>query len=65
MENAFQKLDHQVRYADAITPVGNVGANWYVEWHTQAISTAPEMCTQLKWDATAKTLLERRVTLPS
>jgi prepilin-type N-terminal cleavage/methylation domain-containing protein len=59
VENSFQKLDHQVRYSDAITPVGQVGANWYVEWHSQATSTTAETCYQLKYDATAKTLVER------
>jgi hypothetical protein len=59
VENAFQRLDHQVHYADVINPVGQVGANWYVEWHSQATSTTRATCTQMKFDPVADTLLER------
>jgi prepilin-type N-terminal cleavage/methylation domain-containing protein len=57
--DAFQRLDHQVRYADAVNKVGQVGANWYVEWHDLATASAPETCYQLKYNAAAKTLQER------
>lgn len=61
VENAFQTLDHQVRYSDVITlpnaaPVNNA---YYVEFHQQATSTSVETCYQLKYDLTSKTLLER------
>ena len=61
IENAFQKLDHQIRYADAInapnpTPIAG---NYYVEWHSQATSTAPPMCTQLRFNTATHVLQER------
>lgn len=60
VENVFQKLDHQVRYSDAMNDVAVVGGTrTYDEWHTQATSTSPEMCTQLKYDSAASTLSER------
>lgn len=59
LENAFQRLDHQVRYADAINVAGLVGTNFYVEWHTQATSTQPQLCAQLKLDTVGDKLLER------
>ena len=61
LENAFQRLDHQVRYADAINVAGYVAStnSWYVEWHTQATSTTPQTCDQLKYDATAHKVVER------
>jgi prepilin-type N-terminal cleavage/methylation domain-containing protein len=59
LENAFQRLDHQVRYADAVNQPGPGTNGTYVEWHTQATSTTPQTCAQLKYDPTAKTLSER------
>lgn len=61
LENAFQRLDHQVRYADAINDPAYVAStnSWYVEWHTQATSTVPQTCDQLKYDATAHKVVER------
>jgi hypothetical protein len=59
IENVFQKLDHQVRYANGIQNPGQVGGNWFVEWQAQPITTAPQTCTQLKFNPTADTLQER------
>jgi prepilin-type N-terminal cleavage/methylation domain-containing protein len=59
VENAFQKLDHQVRYSDAIHVEGKVGNNWFIEWHTPATSTSAALCQELKYDSTADKLLER------
>ena len=61
VENAFQTLDHQVRYSDIITQPNSTVVNnsYYVEFHQQATSTSVETCYQLKYDLGAKTLLER------
>jgi len=59
LENVFQKLDHQVRYANGIEPPGQVGGNWFVEWQSQPVTTSPQTCTELKYNTTAHTLLER------
>lgn len=62
LENVFQKLDHQVRYANGIQKeqqIGGPSGPWFVEWQSQATSLAPQLCTQLKYDTTAHTLVER------
>lgn len=61
IENAFQKLDHQIRYADAINGPNTVpiAGSIYVEWHSQATSTAPPMCTQLRYNSNTHVLQER------
>jgi prepilin-type N-terminal cleavage/methylation domain-containing protein len=59
VENVFQKLDHQVRYSDAMNDVTVVSTRTYDEWHSQATATSPEMCTQLKYDSAAGSLSER------
>jgi prepilin-type N-terminal cleavage/methylation domain-containing protein len=60
LDNVFQKLDHQVRYANGISNPGtNAAGNWFVEWQSQPTSTAPYICTQLKYNVAAGTLLER------
>ena len=63
IENVFQKLDHQVRYANGIqapgTGVGANSTNYYVEWQAQPVSVQPATCTQLKFNPTLDTLQER------
>jgi hypothetical protein len=59
LENVFQTLDHQVRYANGIQIPGQVGTSWYVEWQSQATDNAPQLCTQLKFDTAARTIQER------
>ncbi|BEP15212.1 hypothetical protein acdb102_35230 [Acidothermaceae bacterium B102] len=59
IENVFQKLDHQVRYANGIQTPGQLGGNWFVEWQAQPVTTQPQTCTQLKFNPTADTLQER------
>lgn len=59
LENAFQKLDHQVRYANGIDPEGQVGSNWFVEFQVQSTATSPQTCYQLKYNVATSQLLER------
>lgn len=33
---AFQRLDREVRYAYDVTPAGNIGGTWYVEYRVSA-----------------------------
>jgi prepilin-type N-terminal cleavage/methylation domain-containing protein len=60
LEKVFQKLDHQIRYADGIHWETQLGTNkWYVEWRSQATPLNPQLCTELRFDSTARTLAER------
>ena len=65
VENAFQTLDHQVRYSDVINPTypedssAFVNNAYYVEFHQQATASSVETCYQLKYDVTNKALYER------
>ncbi|WP_258723188.1 PulJ/GspJ family protein [Cellulomonas sp. NS3] len=62
VRRVFQRLDKQVRYADAINLPGNgpSGAR-YVEFRTPATVAASGVttCTQWRWDPTAKVLQSR------
>ncbi|WP_129338296.1 PulJ/GspJ family protein [Cellulomonas endophytica] len=59
---AFQRLDHQVRYAEAVNrPGAGPSGAVYVEWRTGAVSTptGTAQCTQWRYDPTARTLARR------
>jgi prepilin-type N-terminal cleavage/methylation domain-containing protein len=60
---AFGRLDKQVRYAAAISPEGQSGGAWYVEFLTT--NTGTDICSQLKLDPTTQLLQERTWTVPS
>jgi prepilin-type N-terminal cleavage/methylation domain-containing protein len=59
----FQRLDHQIRYADAINfaGVGSPSGDQYVEFDTPATSTSTNiaLCTQWRFDPTAHVLQMR------
>lgn len=60
LENVFQDLDHQVRYANGVGPMKTLGTNkFFVNWQSQATDTSPLTCTQLRLDTTARTLSSR------
>lgn len=60
LENVFQDLDHQVRYASGLnTPSSLPNGNWYVSWQSPATNMSPLVCTQLKWDKATSTLDSR------
>ena len=61
LENVFQKLDHQVRYGNAISTPNTtpVNGSYFVEWMAQPLATSPQTCTQLKYNPAAGTLQER------
>lgn len=54
VNTAFERLDRKIRYADAISTPGKVGADHYVEWRTTAAGTA--VCTQLRLRPSARQL---------
>ncbi len=58
----FQKIDGEVRFADAINPAGT-GASGarYIEWHTPAVSSPDghELCTQWRFDPSTRYIEER------
>ena len=60
---AFSRLDKQVRYAAAISPEGQSGGNWYVEFLTT--NTGTSVCSQLKVDPTTVSCCERTWTVPA
>ena len=60
---AFGRLDKQVRYAAAISPEGQSGGNWYVEYLTT--NTGSNVCSQLKLNPTTQLLQERTWTVPA
>ena len=60
---AFGRLDKQVRYAAAISPEGQSGGAWYVEFLTT--NTGTSVCSQLKLDPTTQLLQERTWTVPA
>jgi len=57
LNNAFIRLDRQVRYASAISREGLSGGNWYVEFRTT--NTGATVCSQLKLNPTTQVLQER------
>ncbi len=61
LENVFQKLDHQVRYSNAISTPNTtlVNGSYFVEWMAQPLATSPQTCTQLRFNPAAGTLQER------
>lgn len=62
LRNAFQRLDRQVRYAEAVNFPGTGSAGrQYVEFRVGATvsATGKATCTQWRWDPTSGTL-ERR-----
>jgi prepilin-type N-terminal cleavage/methylation domain-containing protein len=60
---AFGRLDKQVRYAAAISPEGQSGGSWYVEFLTT--NTGTSVCSQLKLDPSTQLLQERTWTVPA
>ncbi|MGI8665516.1 MAG: PulJ/GspJ family protein [Jatrophihabitans sp.] len=60
---AFGRLDKQVRYASAISPEGQNGGSWYVEFLTT--NTGVSVCTQLKLNPGTQLLQERSWTVPA
>ena len=60
---AFQRLDHQIRYSDAINfpGVGSPSGDPYVEFRTPAVSEASgiTLCTQWRFDLTSHSLQQR------
>ncbi|GCD21440.1 type II secretion system protein J [Cellulomonas algicola] len=59
---AFQRLDKQVRYADAINfPGAGSGGKQYVEFRIPAVAAPSGVvtCVQWRWDPTARTLAMR------
>lgn len=65
-ENLFQSLDHEVRYADEISPnPGVVGGNWWVEWHNPSTPSTVAKCTQLEYVVASGILQERTWTPPA
>lgn len=60
IDNAFTKLDRQVRYASYVGEPGqdpNDAGNWYVEF--QDSNTTPATCYQLRVDQTSQALQQR------
>lgn len=63
LREAFQRLDKQVRYADAINFEGTTaGGVRYVEFRTPATidKDGKTWCTQWRWDPTAQVLQYRK-----
>ena len=62
LRNAFQRLDRQVRYAEAVNfPGVGGGGRQYVEFRVGATvsATGKATCTQWRWDPTGGTLDRR------
>jgi len=62
LRTAFQRLDRQVRYAEAVNfPGAGSGGRQYVEFRVSATvsSTGKATCTQWRWDPTSRTLDRR------
>lgn len=57
LNNAFLRLDREVRYAAGISGQGMVGADWYVEFLTT--STGVPVCSQLRLHAATEQLQHR------
>ncbi|HVA60084.1 MAG TPA: prepilin-type N-terminal cleavage/methylation domain-containing protein [Mycobacteriales bacterium] len=57
LDTAFLRLDKEIRYAAAINPPGQVGADWYVEF--QSTYTGAPVCTQLRLDGASQQLQQR------
>ncbi len=55
---AFDRLDKQVRYADAISTPGKVGSDWYVEFLTTD-TQGQHVCRQWRVEASTDRLQQR------
>ncbi|MDQ1545360.1 MAG: hypothetical protein QOH69_264 [Actinomycetota bacterium] len=57
----FASLDRQIRYADGINTQGTGAVNTYIEFRTPADSTPTHttVCTQWRYDPTARTIANR------
>jgi type II secretory pathway component PulJ len=62
LNQAFSRLDKEVRYASSLTTEGiGTDTNWYVEFLTT--NTGTPICTQLRIDTTANQLQQRTWTV--
>lgn len=58
----FQRLDHEIRYADSINwPGAGASGDWYIEFDTPAESTSTgiALCTQWRFDPNAHVIQMR------
>lgn len=61
---AFQRLDRQVRYANAVSAPGIANGSWYVEFLT-ATNPASPVCTQLRVTTGTRQLQRRSWAVPA
>lgn len=61
LDRIFFKLDHQVRYADAINPPGQSSGDWYVEFETSASGST--FCDQWRLDVASSRVQTRSWTV--